>query len=276
MHQLSFTSMMRSEQVKTFSLVSGSSGNSIFIGQGSSRILVDSGVSAKRLCAALSEHDEDPALLNGIVITHEHSDHIAGLSVLARRHDIPVYMPQPTWERLRRTLSFADRLRVISIQPNERFAIGDLELLPFRISHDAVCPVGYRVDTGQRIITVATDMGEITPDAMMALQGSDLVYLEANYDQDMLLNGPYPWHLKQRIRSERGHLSNDQSASAIAELIGSGSTRFVLAHLSKENNIPELAMRSIEHDLNGHGIVCGRDLTLDIAPRYVPSKVMEV
>ena len=274
--QLSLASLQPASKVKTFSLVSGSSGNSIFIGHQSTKLLIDCGVSAKRLTAALRVHDEDPEELTAILITHEHSDHIAGLSVLARRHRIPVYMPEPTWNILKHKLNFAERLDVRFIEPGQYLSIGDSSIHVFETSHDAVCPVGYRVDTGRAVIGVATDTGELTPRHASVLGGADLLYIEANYDPDMLYDGPYPWPLKQRIDSVRGHLSNQQSAAAIGDLVRKGSTRFVLAHLSQENNMPDLAYSSVSGDLHLAGFKEGVDLKLQVAPRHEPSPVFEL
>ena len=274
--QMSLASLSHSTQTRSFSLVSGSSGNSIFVGHSSTRILVDCGVSAKRLTAALLERDEDPAHISGILITHEHSDHIAGLSVLARRHNIPVYMTEPTWFRLSQSMKFAERIDVRFIEPGRHFEVGDSSVYAFSTSHDAVCPVGYRIDTGRAVVGIATDTGELTDHNVKLLSGCDLVYIEANYDPDMLYGGPYPWPLKQRIDSVRGHLSNGQSARAIGDLVRGGGTRFVLAHLSKENNMPDLALSSVTDDLSEAGFKAGIDLKLQVAPRYEPSAVYEL
>lgn len=274
--QISLAALSPASATRTFSLVSGSSGNSVFVGQRSTKILVDCGVSAKRLTAALNGRGEDPADITGILITHEHSDHIAGLSVLARRHNIPVYMPEATWLQLRDKMRFSERLDVRFIEPGQHFEVGESSVYAFATSHDAACPVGYRIDTGRSIVGVATDTGELSTHHTRILSGCDLVYIEANYDLDMLYGGPYPWSLKKRIDSIRGHLSNRQTAAAIGDLVRGGGTRFVLAHLSKENNLPELALRSITSDLDEEGFRTGLDLRLQVAPRFEPSPVFEL
>ena len=251
-------------------LFSGSSGNSIYLSAAGSHILIDAGVSAKRIENALREIDADPAALAGILVTHEHSDHIAGLSVMARRWKLPVFMTERTFEAARPKLNFSERMDVRFIKPDLPFELGGMAVKPFRTPHDAAEPLGYRIDTGYGVFSVASDIGRWNKTISDAVSGSDLVFIESNYDPDMLWGGPYPWPLKKRIDSERGHLSNDECGEAMRGLLETGTSRFVLIHLSKENNMPNLAYSSAERFLNARGAKNGIDYTMMTAPRYSP------
>lgn len=251
-------------------LFSGSSGNSIYIENKGSRILIDAGVSAKRLESALREREVEADSLGGILVTHEHTDHIAGLSVLARRYKLPVYLTKGTYEAARPKLAYAERIDFRFIQPDRPFELADMAVKPFRTPHDAADSVGYRIDTGQGVFSVASDIGRWTETIAEAVSGSDLIFIEANYDPDMLWTGPYPWPLKRRIDSEFGHLSNGDCGEAMERLVREGTSRFVLIHLSQENNLPNLAYSSVEQCLTEAGAANGRDYTMMTAPRYTP------
>lgn len=263
-------------QACAYTLFSGSSGNSIYVENKDSRILIDAGVSAKRLEAALRGCGADPAALDGILVTHEHNDHIAGLSVMARRWKLPVYMSKKTYQAALPKLNFAERMDVRFIEADTPFELKGMAIKPFRIPHDAAEPLGFRIDTGHGVFAVASDIGQWTETISGAVRGSDLVFIEANYDPEMLWGGPYPWPLKKRIDSENGHLSNLACADAVEELLQSGTTRFVLIHLSKENNLPDLAYSSVEEQLKRAGAACGSDYTMMTAPRYSPGCRMNI
>ena len=229
------------------SLASGSSGNCIYMASDRTAILIDSGLSGKRIEAGLNSIDRSTRDLQGICVTHEHSDHIQGLGVLARRLHIPIYLTRGTREALRRN-------RGIGEIPEELFRIveadvwqeiGDLRILPFAISHDAAEPVGYRVESGGRSAAVATDMGIYTEDTIRHLRGLDAVLLEANHDVRMLEAGRYPYPLKMRILSEKGHLSNEASGTLLMEILHDRISHILLGHLSRENNYPALAYETV-------------------------------
>lgn len=250
---------------KTCHLFSGSSGNSIFISDRETKILVDAGVSAKRLEIALSEIDEGADGLDGIFITHEHADHVQGLKVLASRYGIPVFTSEKIIEKLWKDERLSDKIPVNIIEKNDM--LGSIEVVPFKNSHDSVECYGYRFNLkGGRSVSVCTDTGYITPDAKKALRGSDLVYLESNHEIMMLENGPYPYILKQRILSRVGHLSNADCAVFARELVESGTTRLVLSHLSRENNYPEIARQTTLSALEEAGFENGRDFRLAVSP----------
>ena len=225
---------------KVCQLFSGSSGNSIFMASGQTKLLVDAGVSAKRIEQALSAIGEDAAELSAILVTHEHGDHINGVRVLASRYGIPVFAKNTVLERLINSGVVTDSMHAEVVHDN--MEIGGIEILPFENSHDSVACLGYRLNMcGGRSVAVCTDTGIITEDAKRVIPGSDLVFLESNHEVTMVQNGPYSYPLKRRILSNRGHLSNEACSEFATELLKSGTTRLVLAHLSRENNYPDIA-----------------------------------
>lgn len=216
-------------------LASGSSGNAVLVVADGTAILVDAGLSARSLTRRLAAAGWSPDALAGIVITHEHSDHVRGLEVLTRRHSVPVWATRGTWGRLALRTSSGGEL----CSGSER-RIGALSVLPVATSHDAAEPVAVVLDDGRHRVAVCTDTGTVTRLLAERLAGCDLLCLESNHDTDMLLHGPYPWPLKQRIRSSTGHLGNHQTAEALAELGGPRLRAVVGMHLSEHNNTPGL------------------------------------
>lgn len=250
---------------KFCSLYSSSSGNSSFIGSSAGGVLIDAGVSAKKITEALSGIDTDISAVAGIFVTHEHSDHINGVRVLASKYHIKVYATQGTLEGMERAGVFKSAVDAYIIPP-EGMEIGGMYVRPFPISHDCAEPTGYTViTTDSKRISVVTDTGRITDEIEQAVMGSDLVLLESNHDVGMLQNGPYPFVLKQRILSDVGHLSNEAGAEFAAKLVKSGTTRLVLGHLSKENNIPSLAYETSKYALSQEGLEVDRDYLLTVA-----------
>ncbi len=249
------------------SLFSSSSGNSTFLGSASSGILIDAGVSAKRLTKTLSDREIDPKTLGAIFITHEHSDHISGLRVFASNNNIPVYATEGTISALEENGTINGKFP-FEIMPIEGVTIGDLYIKSFKTPHDSRESCGYTVtfSDGQRA-AVATDIGHINEEIMKNLKGASLVMLESNHDEGMLQNGPYPYYLKRRILSDRGHLSNNKCAEALTSLIKTGSARFFLGHLSAENNFPDLAYQTSLAALSEIGAALGRDYLLEVNKR---------
>ena len=249
---------------KVCQLFSGSSGNSIFISCKETKILVDSGVSAKRICQALSDIGEDASRLSAIFITHEHADHISGLRVLASKYNIPVFADNAVIEKMRMENIINEKVNTFSTEKNMELC--GCEILPFALSHDSVSCQGYRFNlSGGRSVGICTDTGYVTEAAKEALGGCDFVFLESNHETTMLQNGTYPYHLKQRILSDKGHLSNAASSEFAKELAMQGTTRFVLAHLSRDNNIPEIARQSAVSSLLEEGFEENRDYRLYIS-----------
>jgi phosphoribosyl 1,2-cyclic phosphodiesterase len=333
-------------------LASGSKGNSTVIATSRTRVLVDAGLSCRELLKRMSIAGEDPAALDAILITHEHQDHIAGLSVLARRLNIPVFFTEPThraWVRMvtpRTTMTYAKWLDHVQrekearataastsvidaaaqseaianisaeaaalnrsddpnatlelpIDPDEdldedlcapettvpqraaaakphptflpaveyfhsgtQFSIGDIDITPFTIPHDAADPCGFVFEAEGIRMALATDLGYMPPNVKAALKRIDVLLLESNHDLEMLRDGPYPWSVKQRVLSRVGHLSNDATAEFLQKDYDGGAAWIVLGHLSESNNVPELARLAAEQALGGHPTLLGNRVLL--------------
>lgn len=262
--------------VKFCSLYSGSSGNSIFIAAGGTRLLIDAGLSAKRIIEALVSIGEKPSDLSAILISHEHIDHIRGAGILSRKLDIPIYANAPTWEAMEPCLGPLNCKNKACFETRTEFAIGDVTIRPFPIPHDASEPVGYNFFAEGRKLTVATDIGHINTRLLNCFEESDLLLLESNHDVEMLRVGPYPWHLKKRIEGDRGHLSNEMAGKVIAYMAEKGTRCFLLGHLSRENNFPELAYQTVCNALCEKQIVAGTDVSLDVVLRDRVGRVIEL
>ena len=246
------------------SLFSGSSGNSVAIGCGGKYILIDAGRSAKKIKERLAQEDIAPEDVCAIFVTHEHTDHISGVRVLASSLKIPVYATEGTAECMEAG-GHAKKVD-LRIMPSGGVDLGDMAITHFRTSHDAAESCGYTVDCRDgRKITLATDTGIITPEIHSAMDGADLVYIESNHDISMLYAGAYPYPLKQRIASDKGHLSNEVCAAELPALARGGTTRFVLGHLSAENNMPLLARQTAVCEFSKYGIREGSDYLLSVA-----------
>lgn len=256
--------------VKACALRSGSSGNLFYFACGGTHLITDCGVNGKSFAGALREVDfpEDRiASMQGILITHEHRDHIAGLGVVMRRYHLPVYMTRRTFEAALPSLGKIDLNLVRFIYPGEDFAIGDFGIRAFRTSHDAAEPVGYTFDTGHGKFALCTDLGVMEPHILEELKGSRLVFIESNYEPGLLEAGPYPRPLKERVKGPKGHLSNQACAGACCELLDSGTTHFMLAHLSRENNYPDMAKLVMRQTLGEHG-ASEEDYVLEACGRF--------
>lgn len=250
---------------KVCQLFSGSSGNCIWFAAGNTKILVDAGVSAKRIEQALMNIGESGSELSAIFVTHEHVDHISGVRVLAARYGIPVFADEKVLLKMYCDGKLSDKVITAPIEPT--MELNGIAVKPFELSHDSVACYGYRFQLPEgRSIAVCTDTGYITPSAKVALPGTDLVFLESNHEVMMLENGPYPYPLKQRILSRQGHLSNDACAAFATELVHSGTTRLMLSHLSKENNFPDVARQTTLTALTEAGFRENEDFRLKVAP----------
>lgn len=261
--------------MKLCSIASGSSGNCIYVGSNSTNLLVDAGISAKRIENGLSGIDIQPDTLQGILITHEHSDHVSGLGILARRYNIPIYATYETARAIGQIKSLGEIPQELYhyIKPNEAFVINDINIEPFATSHDASNPVCYTMQAEGHKIGVATDLGKYDDYIVSKLEASEILFVEANHDVNMLMVGKYPYYLKQRILGDRGHLSNETSANLIHKLIHPKLQRVMLAHLSKENNYEELAYETVCCELTGRG--CGFSAQkLSVACREQPSDMV--
>ncbi len=251
--------------MEIISLKSGSKGNSCLVLSGATKILVDCGISGKSAAAALGKNGVAPEELAGILVTHEHSDHIKGIGVMMRRYGIPVYANSATWAAMTGDLGKLNSDYIKIFEKAEPFSVGDIGVTPFEIPHDAAYPVGYRFDDGHDSGAVATDMGVLTEEVMRTIAGCRTVLLESNHDINMLEAGSYPYPLKQRIRGSLGHLSNDDAGKGAELLVKMGSEKIILGHLSEENNYPGLAFETVKSALQRAGILVDRDLMLSVA-----------
>lgn len=259
-------------------LASGSSGNAILVGQGERSLLVDSGISMRSLLHNLELLNVPPSQIEGIIVTHEHSDHIKSVSAVARKLKIPIYTSQAIWEEMEPSVGkLADNQR---IKVNTKFSCAGFNIEMFTTSHDSRESYGLRIECcqpGQRALTlgIATDSGTITQEMHRCLKECDALVVEANHDEDRLWQGPYPWYLKKRISSIYGHLANRQLAEGLLEWIGENTQRVVLAHLSEENNTPELALSTVVKALRtSRPIRKNKDLRLRVAPRHTPHELI--
>lgn len=258
------------------SLYSGSSGNSIFVSSGKTNILIDAGLPGKKIDEALKSIDKNPSSIDGIFITHEHSDHIKGVGILSRKYDIPIYANDKTWSAMEPSLG---KIKEHNIKIMDRISvvqIGDLDVKSFVISHDAIAPVGYTISNNNKKVSVATDFGTFTDEIYSNIKDSEVILLESNHDVNMLKYGPYPYTLKRRILSEIGHLSNEDCGKAIIDIVKCGKGKnILLGHLSKTNNNPDLAFQTALSAIEEKGIVQGKDITLSMAKRDNPSGYIE-
>lgn len=258
------------------SLFSGSSGNAIYVSNNNTRLLVDAGLSGKKIEEAVSSIGEDIRDIQAILVSHEHMDHIMGAGVLARRFGIPIYANKKTWDAMEGTLKKVQPECIRVFNTGDNFIIGDLEIHTFRTPHDAVESVGFNFIYNGKKVTIATDIGHMNKNILSCLEGSDMILLESNHDIEMLKVGRYPWPLKQRILGDTGHLCNDMAAQVVAYLAKRGTKKFLLGHLSKENNFPELAFETVKNALKEKSIIAGQDVYLEVALRDRASEAISV
>lgn len=243
-------------------LASGSSGNAAILSDGKTNILIDAGISCRRIKTALSEFDIPLCDIDAVLVTHEHTDHIKGLEVLCRSQHCPVYATDGTaWAIERKLPGFDGDVRLI--RAGDSFEVGDIGITPIATPHDAAESVCYLFSLGGHSVLYATDIGHITPDIAAAAKSSECVFLESNHDIYSLLRGSYPEMLKTRILSARGHLSNDDCADMVREAAECGTRRFTLCHLSRENNTPQLAA---DASLSALRTVGAEGVALEVAP----------
>ena len=228
--------------MKMVSLASGSSGNSYLIRQGDHSVLVDAGLTCKQLLLRFDRINEDPQRIKGIVVSHAHSDHIKGVGVLSRKFNIPVHMNSGTWSAANGALGKISKVHIF--ETGKPFELAGFRIHPFSVPHDCAEPVGFRITCGSARVGIATDLGVPTTLVTNLLSDLQAVVLESNHDPEMLMDGPYPWELKQRVKGRLGHLSNHQSAQLLQRIINDELKIVVLAHMSETNNKAELALRT--------------------------------
>lgn len=261
------------------SIASGSSGNCIYVGSDQAGILIDVGISGKRVESGLNSIGRTTGEIDGILITHEHSDHIKGLGVLARKHHLPIYATQGTIRAIKESGSVGkieDSL-FCEIRPDEQFAVKDLEISPFSISHDAAEPVAYRVNHGEKSFGVVTDLGVYSDYTISHLKGLDGILLESNHDVNMLQVGSYPYYLKQRILGRRGHLSNENAGRLLCQILHDKMKAIILGHLSRENNYEELAYETVCSEVTlGDNPYKASDFRIQVAKRDEASALLTI
>ncbi len=262
-----------------YTLFSGSSGNCIYLEDKNSRILIDAGGSMRQIREKLQMLSTDLDEIDGIFITHEHSDHTKGLPMIAKHLSIPLYCQREVAKEMYLSLlakdarQAADLARCIrTVEPGQEYEVGSLCLTPFRTPHDSVDSQGFLV--GDRELGIATDLGHVSDSVRQALLGCKKVILESNHDLDMLYDGPYPPYLKERVASDHGHLNNRACAAFCGELLQNGCDSFTLFHLSRENNTPACAKQECLSALNACGATETKDFALQIADRYEVTKVL--
>lgn len=248
-------------------LFSGSGGNCLYVGAGDTRLLVDAGMTGRAIETQLCSIGVAPASLSGILITHEHSDHIKGVGVLSRKYDLPVYANEKTWMAMQDKIGGVSLRNQRQFYTGEDFYIGAMGINPFSIPHDAAEPVGYAFYHGTLKAATATDIGHVNDTWVDAVSGAQVMMLESNHDVEMLMDGHYPQYLKRRIRGRHGHLSNTDSAKALLRLVEGGLRHVILGHLSEENNSPELAFQAAYTTLCDAGVDPVREVTVEVAQR---------
>ena len=260
------------------SIASGSSGNCIYVGSDHTHLMVDAGISGKQIEQGLNSLELSAKDMDGILITHEHVDHVKGLGVMARKYALPIYATKGTLDEIRRMGSLGvipDEL-YREIHPDEPFAVGDLTVKPMHISHDAADPVAYRVEGEGKSAGIVTDLGKYDDYIVDKIQGLDVLLLEANHDIHMLEVGSYPYPLKRRILGDRGHLSNKLSGKLLCRVLHDRMKAVFLGHLSKENNYEELAYETVRLEINlGDTKYQADDFRIEVAKREQRSSVAE-
>lgn len=251
-------------------IASGSSGNCIYVGSDNAHLLVDVGISAKRIVEGLTSLEIKPEELTGILLTHEHVDHISGLGVMCRKYGIPIYASAGTIQGIFEydKLGEVDKGLFHPIVPDVDFLMKDIVVSAMRTNHDVIEPVAYTFSCGEGKAAVATDLGTYSDYTVEKLKGMDAILLEANHDVRMLQVGPYPYWLKQRILSDVGHLSNEASGRLLCEILHDGMRKIILGHLSKENNMPELAYETVRVEIGmGDNPYKADDFDISVARR---------
>ncbi len=259
--------VVSANQLSVCVLASGSRGNSIYISDGETSILVDAGLSGKEIERRMKIRGIAPESIDAVLISHDHTDHVLGAGIMSRRYKIPVYMNQKTHFAAEKRIGKLNALKLFDC--GESFMIGSLKIHPFSISHDAADPSGFTVEVNNKKIGIATDLGIANLIVKQYLQDSNLLILEANHDPVMLLdNENYPWVLKQRVKSRKGHLSNEEAGELLAEIVHKDLDHIVLAHLSQDNNSPQKAFDVIQP------VIAGFDVRLSVASQQEPDEMI--
>ncbi|MFZ5944981.1 MAG: MBL fold metallo-hydrolase [Bacillota bacterium] len=256
------------------SFASGSSGNCYYIGSEEKNILIDAGISGKRIVEGLSQMDLEGDEIDAIFVTHEHIDHIQSLGVLARKFKTPIYASRGTWRGMENKIGTVDQDLCHTLHSKGSLEIGDINIEWFPTSHDANESIGFLIENQNKFIGLATDTGRISKEMGNILNNIEMLILEANHDEAMLLGGSYPAYLKRRISGNNGHLSNRAAGQALLDVIGEKTKSVLLAHLSQENNLPGLALKTVKDILLENGI--DFNFNIDVAPRSQAGSCIKV
>ena len=258
------------------SLYSGSSGNSLLIETPNTKLLVDAGVSSKKIENALLDINIEPSSLDGILVTHEHIDHVQGLGTFSKKFDLPVFANQETLDAMPKQIDKIASNNIKTFKVSDKFSIGDLDIKPFSIPHDAANPCGFNIWKDNKKISIATDIGHMTNNILARLEESLFIMLEANYDPEVLRCSSYPFPLKSRIAGPTGHLSNEIAGKTISHLLKSGLKSAMLGHLSKESNFPELAYQTVMDELISNNSFEENMIHLGVASRDIHSELIKI
>lgn len=263
-------------KLKFSTIASSSKGNCIYIGTEHTNILIDAGLSGKKIEDCLNALDLNGNDIDAIFVTHEHGDHVSGIGVMSRRYNIPVYATEGTWDNMPSAVGKFKRNMEKLVYADETIVLNDICIKPFAIPHDAKEPVGYSVFDNKNKITIATDIGHITDEVKENIKGSSLILLESNHDIEMVKNGGYPYQLKQRILSDYGHLSNDNAGRFLTDIVDDSLKYVFLGHLSQENNTPNVAFNTVSNIVTENGIKLGNDFNMWVAPPYGVKRRIEL
>ena len=258
------------------SLSSGSSGNCYYIGNEFHGILIDAGISATSIRKFLKDMDISMQTIMGVLVTHNHSDHIRGLEVLIRKNHLPAFTTPKIWESIINPHNRISRDCIREIPLRKKFHLAGFDIEAFPVFHDAPETIGFHICAGDKKITIATDLGHICQTSAEYIKESNLLVIESNYDEEMLENGSYPYYLKTRIRSDNGHLGNLQTAVFLADIINDNLNHICLAHLSKNNNTPEKALQTLLRTFSERGIRLNHRQTISILNRYLPTEMIKL
>ncbi len=256
-------------------LYSGSSGNCSYVGTDNVNLLIDCGESQKKINEALQSIGKDLSQINGIIVTHEHSDHVKNLGAISKKYDIPVYANIKTYDNMPEQTNLLTEKNKNIFSTNDTFEIGDLKIHPFHIPHDSSDPCGFNIYNNEKKISIATDIGHMDNSILHKLEGSNFLLLESNYEPEILKYAKYPYYLKQRILGPNGHLSNQEAGYTILSLLSSGVNNIMLGHLSKQTNFPELAYKTVMEQIISNSNN-NNNLSLCVASRLKPSKIINL
>ena len=261
--------------LKFCSLYSGSSGNCLFVSTNNTKVLIDCGTSCKKICEGLASIDSSIEDIDAILVTHEHSDHIQSLGTVSKKFNIPVYANIETWGAMGSQKEKISENNINVFKNDTDFILNDLTIHPFSTPHDAINPCGFNIHNGKKKLSIATDLGYIDNRIFEELSNSSFVLLESNYEPEVLAASKYPYQLKQRIKGPNGHLSNETAGKTISELMKKDLKEVILGHLSKENNFPELAYKTVAEQLmyNNSDI---NTIKLSVANRNQPGKIVNI